>query len=296
MSGHHPQQRCAALFAHPGHELVIHRWVEQTRPLVALLTDGSGTTGRSRVDSTTRVLDAAGSTPARQYGRYTDAHCYQALLERDSDFFIDVAEELADDLVRHEIDVVVADAAEGWNPVHDIWRSVVNVAIGLAEARGRQEIQNFDFLLFGSHRTAASCMPPGSLVLMLDEASYQRKVEVGTSYAELHAEVHAAFRGTTAGLVPSRDLSAELDARLGGLNADAYRFELLRRVSREKPASITTPLVYELYGEMLVARERYKEVIRHDEHLLPIEAALRRLEISETVGLTACAYSSPITT
>jgi hypothetical protein len=288
-------QRCAALFAHPGHELVIHGWVEQTRPMVALLTDGSGTTGRSRVDSTTRVLDAAGSIPAKQYGRYTDARCYQALLERDGDFFIEVAEDLAEDLVRHRIEVVVADAAEGWNPVHDIWRSVVNVAVSLAEARGRREIQNFDFLLFGSHRTAASCMPPGSLVLMLNEVSYRRKVDVGSSYAELHAEVHAAFHGTTAGIVPSRALSAELDARLGGLNAEAYRFELLRRVSRDEPAAVTTPLVYELYGEMLVARERYKEVIRYDQHLLPIEAELRRHEISETVGHTACAYSSPIT-
>jgi hypothetical protein len=262
--------------------------------MVALLTDGSGGTGCSRVDSTTRILDAAGSTPATQYGLYTDGRCYEALLGCDSDFFITVAEGLADDLMLRRIALVAGDAAEGWNPVHDIWRSVINLAVSLAEARDGREIQNLEFLLFAAHCSAASTEPSGSVVLHLDDAAYRRKINAGSTYTELHAEVQAAFRGTTAGLITSPELSAALDARLDGLNADAYRFELLRPVSRKEPAQIATPLVYELYGEMLVHAERYNEVIRHDRHLLPIEAALRSHEISET-GRTVCAYSLPTT-
>ena len=40
------QQRKAALIvAHPGHELRVHHWMELARPLVLVLTDGSGRQG-----------------------------------------------------------------------------------------------------------------------------------------------------------------------------------------------------------------------------------------------------------
>ena len=55
--------RCAVLLAHPGHELVIHEFVSRARPLVAVLTDGSGNSGESRIDSTTRVLEATDAHP-----------------------------------------------------------------------------------------------------------------------------------------------------------------------------------------------------------------------------------------
>src|SRR5687768_16020419 len=82
----------AVLFAHPGHELIIHGFMEQARPVVAILTDGSGSTGISRVDSTTKVLDAVGATPSDFYGVVTDQRCYAALLAHDHDFFIEMAE------------------------------------------------------------------------------------------------------------------------------------------------------------------------------------------------------------
>lgn len=287
-----PQQRCAVLIAHPGHELVIHRFIEQTRPMVAILTDGSGATGSSRLDSTTRLLDPLGAFPANFYARYTDQDCYAALLKRDSDFFIHIAEKLADELVRERIEVIVGDAQEGWNPVHDIWRSVVNVAAALAEKRGRRQILNFDFVLFAPHGTAG--VSEKSILVELDEPSYERKLHAAMAYAELHAEVQVALRGTTADLIPSPELSNELDARLGGLDADAYRVELLRRVEGETQR-IAAPRVYELYGEMLVAQGRYAEAIRHDMHLLPIETSLRKHAIRETVTHTACASSSPHT-
>jgi hypothetical protein len=44
------------MIAHPGHELRVHHWIERTRPLVFVLTDGSGHTGVSRLASTTAVL------------------------------------------------------------------------------------------------------------------------------------------------------------------------------------------------------------------------------------------------
>lgn len=263
----------ALLLAHPGHELVVHRFVEETRPIVATLTDGSGGTGTSRAGSTTGVLEAIGAAPMSLYGRYTDAQCYDAMLRGDADFFLGIADALAAELVRARIEVVAGDAAEGWNPVHDIWRAVVNAAVAIASKRARRTIANFDFLLFGSHRGAAARRSAQCRLTELDEASYGRKLDAASAYAELHDEVHAALRGTTAGLVPP-SLGAILDQRLEGLNAESYRWELLRRVDGERP--MVLPRVYELYGELLVAQGRYREAIRHEQHLLPIERALQQ--------------------
>src|SRR5688572_11805676 len=82
------ETRCALLLAHPGHELVIHGLVHEVRPSVAILTDGSGTTGISRVDSTTRCIEPAGARPTSFYGGYTDQAIYRALLARDAAFFV----------------------------------------------------------------------------------------------------------------------------------------------------------------------------------------------------------------
>lgn len=277
-----PHGRCAVLLAHPGHELVIHAFVERMHPLVAVLTDGSGNSGASRVDSTTRVLEATGGEPSDFYGEYTDQQLYAALLARNDALFIEMAENLADVLVASEIDTVAGDASEGWNPIHDIWRSVVNTAVELASARRGRAILNYDFLLFGSHPAAVAQCSPSAMVMQLDEAAYERKLASGNSYPELHGEVKAAITGSTSSIVKSAALSAELDRRLGGLNAESYRVELLRPVA-EAPEHPEAPRVYELYGEMMVEAGRYEEAIRHDRHLGPIEAALRR---------HACASSS----
>lgn len=276
--------RCALLLAHPGHELVVHAFVEMSAPQVAILTDGSGTTGTSRVDATTRSLEPSGASPTEFYGRFTDQQIYQALLTRDFDMFIGITEDLAEMLVSRDIECVVGDAAEGWNPVHDVWRAMVDEAVNLASARRGAAIRNYDFFLFAPHSTVP--VGEGTLALQLDEKSYRRKIDAAEMYAELHSEVHAALHGSTSAIVPSPELSRELDARLQGLNAESYRVELLRPApGRSEPSAVR---VYELYGEMLVAKGRYTEAIRHASHLLPVEQALSDHVRRETRGRGAC--------
>ncbi|HET7435687.1 MAG TPA: hypothetical protein VFN10_13345 [Thermoanaerobaculia bacterium] len=272
--------RCAVLVAHPGHELVIHEFVSRSHPLVAVLTDGSGNTGESRLDSTTRVLEAAHAQPTSFYGGFTDAQCYAALLSGDADLFIGMAESLADVLVASRIEMVAGDASEGWNPIHDIWRTVLNTAVALTSDRLGRPVRNLEFLLFGSHAAAASSCSSDAIVMRLDEAAYERKLASSSAYSELHAEVAAAINGTTSSIVASPTLSAELDRRLGGLNGDSYRVELLRPAGAAEMSD--GPRVYELYGEMMVAAGRYREAIRHDRHLAPIEAALQQHAMRET--------------
>ena len=62
------RRRTILFIAHPGHELRVHGWLEAMAPEVWILTDGSGHSGRSRIDSTTRVLEPTGAVPGPVYG------------------------------------------------------------------------------------------------------------------------------------------------------------------------------------------------------------------------------------
>src|SRR5438132_13685831 len=95
----------ALLVAHPGHELRVHGWLARTRPRVLVLTDGAGRTGRSRLTSTTRILEAAGARPGRLYGRLSDPELYAAILHGDLPLFVKIAEEAAAELIADEVDL-----------------------------------------------------------------------------------------------------------------------------------------------------------------------------------------------
>src|SRR5436309_1960907 len=74
-------RQTALLIAHPGHELRIHGWLERARPLTFVLTDGSGSDGRPRLQSTADVLARVGARPGGVFGRLSDSAFYQALLD-----------------------------------------------------------------------------------------------------------------------------------------------------------------------------------------------------------------------
>src|SRR5687767_773396 len=88
-------QRAMLVIAHPGHELRVHGWLETARPRVWVLTDGSGRTQQSRIDSTTRVLESTGAVRGSVYGQMSDADVYNAVLSHDHRRFIDLVDQLA---------------------------------------------------------------------------------------------------------------------------------------------------------------------------------------------------------
>src|SRR3954452_4220641 len=98
-----PAPPTALIIGPPGHELRVHHWIERTRPLVFVLTDGSGHTGVSRLASTTAVLERAGATPGSVYGRLSDREVYRAILGGDVGLFAGLADELAAALDQAEV-------------------------------------------------------------------------------------------------------------------------------------------------------------------------------------------------
>lgn len=231
-----------AFFAHPGHELLIHGWVQQTKPRVCVLTDGSGPSLTSRLESTEEVLRAIGASPGGIFGRLTDLEAYAAILDGDAALFTSIAEELAQDLAG--ISVVVADACEGYNPVHDLCRLIAGSACSVAGV---------------PYYESPVAHAPSSFAdarIELDEQAFRDKMTAARAYSRLRGD---------------------MDDHLARYGEDAFRVETFRRVddwtaigwsAGEKP-------YYETFGEQRVAAGRYERAIRYEEHMRPLCDAFR---------------------
>lgn len=270
--------RAALIIAHPGHELRVHGWLEAALPRVCVLTDGSGRTQRSRLDSTTRVLGAVGTTPGSVYGAMSDAELYAAVLDYDHARFTRVLEEIASTLFHEGIGCVVGDAEEGYNPAHDICRLIINAAVRLVNRTSRRQLANYDFTLVAPPGYCPESLRADSIRLDLDEAAYARKFAAARNYPELQAEVEAALSGAgSVGLREHPDLARRAGTAFGGACAADFRVEWLRPVDARGESAAhfngKTPF-YEQYGERQVAAGHYQRVLRYREHVLPLAAAL----------------------
>jgi hypothetical protein len=256
--------RGVLVIAHPGHELCVHRWLELARPVVCVLTDGSGRAGRPRLHATSRVLAGAGATPGPIYGRLPDLAAYAVLLERDVETAAGLVEELASTFVRERAAYVVGDPHEGHNPVHDLCRALVDAAVATASRALGRGIASFDFPLM-ERSVGPEARARETIRLSLDDAAFARKLAA--------ARTHEA-------------LAAEIAASVAAEGRDAFRVESLRRI-RGRPAEFVDPPFYERYGECLVAAGHYPRVLRYRDHFAPLAAAIRKQ--AETGGGAACA-------
>jgi hypothetical protein len=245
----------ALVVAHPGHELRVHGWLEMARPRVFVLTDGSGRSGRSRLASTTRILERAGAKLGCIYGRLTDHAVYSAILDHSFDLFIGLAEELADALVCERTEYVAGDAVEGYNPEHDACRLIITAAVEIVKRAKGQHVANYDFLLLGQPNACPDDLRAEAIWLELDDAAFARKLAAARAYPELAGEVDIALRET---------------------QVDAFRIECLRPVPRGVAGDglAEEAPFYERYGEKQVAAGYYDRVLRRHEHMIPLAEAL----------------------
>jgi len=262
--------------AHPGHELAVHGWLETERPVVLVFTDGSGTAGAPRLDTTRRVLADAGASEGRIFGPYREQEIYDALLGGNSQLFVKVCASLSELLADETFICVAGEAMEGFNPTHDVWRCVVNVAVADANRRRRQPLRNRQFLLFGRQTDIAPERRQDALVLRLDTAAHARKLAAAQDYPELRAEVTAALSGSAQALLGRfPQLAERVRPLMERLGSEALAVECLFLADDGEPVYDTRePPFFEAYGECLAALGRFAHVIRYREHLLPVREAL----------------------
>lgn len=248
--------RALLMVAHPGHELRVHAWLELARPQVWVLTDGSGHGGSSRLDSTSAVLSRAGTSIGAIYGRFSDRAAYELILDGDSGAIFGLVEDLAAALLADQVSYVAGDALEGFNPVHDLCRVVIDAAVTLAARRGTREIGNFDFPLEAAPDTPSGARDRSAgLRLELSAEAIERKLAAAHGYPELLPEVERALR-------------------LHG--PAAFGVERLRPVETDRPLleRIADPPPYERYGAERVAAGHYHQVLTLRGHFLPLAEAV----------------------
>lgn len=226
--------RSAMFIAHPGHELRLHHWMEQKRPIVYILTDGSGRQNRARTRDSRDLLERCGAVAGPIFGRFTDRKLYELLLTREVEPVAEVVRELTADLRRHKTGVVIGDSWELYNPTHDLARIILDLAV----ARSGRKIDNYE-------------IADGDVTIELDEAALSRKLAALEDYTSMRKETDAVLRRE-------------------GMNA--LRFESLRRAT--PPWAPMRQATYEQFGADRVAAGHYREVIRYAEHFAPFVAAL----------------------
>jgi len=241
--------------AHPGHELRILGHLERCAPIVHVLTDGSGHTGRSRLGRTADLLRETGARAGAVFGRFKDVELYAALRRGEHEPFVAIALELAATFPPAGRAFLAADAAEGYNPSHDVCRLVADAAAGIATARGAS-VASLEFPLDAAPDAGAADDPEAS-VLVLDDAELSRKLAAARRYAELGEDVDAAL------------------ARFG---VEAFRREVLRpaRGGFDLRGRIGDPPFYERHGEARVREGLYDDVVRFAAHVEPLARALER--------------------
>ena len=251
-----PHARAALVIGHPGHELMVHRWLEETQPLVFVFTDGSGRSNQSRLPSTTNIIKQAGARSGSIYGRLTDAESYSAILNHEFDLFTRLARELGEALVTERIDYVVGDAFEGYNPMHDVARLIINAAVTLVSRVTKHTVGNLEFSLLTPPLLSHEPSHADGICRVLDDAAFAKKMAAARRYIELAGEVEAAVERTS----------------VAGL-----RIECLRPVgSASTREAFNEPPFYERYGEKQVSAGHYQKVLRYREHVLPLAEALSR--------------------
>jgi hypothetical protein len=250
-------QRCALVAGHPGHELKVFGWMSEYKPRVYVITDGSGRGGISRISSTAALLIRLGVGHGDIFGAISDAEIYDAMLAQDISCFLTLVDELAGSFLGHGVDCVAGDAAEGFNPTHDLCRVLINAAVLLAQRTNGKEIANLEFSLTEWEQ---DCPEPvhdeTCLHWTLDDRLLSEKISAAEQYVELKNDVRRAI------------------AQRG---EEYFRSECLRPSIEQFPGyDISKKPFYETWGEQQVLGGAYQSVIRLKQHVMPLANAIFR--------------------
>jgi hypothetical protein len=244
----HDFARSLLFVAHPGHELLVLGWLMMFKPVVGVLTDGSGHTGESRLPQTAARLSAIGASRAPVFGAFTDAQLYEVVLEQRLTVLAGVVDALTELLVSQQIRTVVTDAMEGFNPAHDLCRMLIGVACERAGLPGHYEYA----IDAGPHAFS----DPSDWSHEIDDVTLDLKLAAGE---ELRGQIR------------------EIEPMVAQHGREAFRRESLRFV--EDWSAVVWPAgerpLYETIGEARVAEGHYSRVLRYEEHVRPLLDHLR---------------------
>lgn len=225
------------IVAHPGHELRLVHWMKRERPMLCILTDGSGSVAPPRTRFSAVLAAGCGAARGPVFGAMSDRAWYAAILAQDLAPFRAAVEAIAAAAAAGA--PVVADPVEGYNPMHDLAAAVADAVT--ARTGGPR-------LTFPLTHPA-----PGGQALRLDAAALARKRAAVEAYTPLAQEAQALLRDQPEALAEERLLPA------------AFAW----------PERMDPPPAYERIGAERASAGVYGTTIRYVEHVRPLAFALR---------------------
>ena len=249
MSLHNP--KFALIIGHPGHELRIYRFLEIYRPRVYVITDGSGSSQKSRIQNTLKTIIHAGAIASPVMGRFTDKELYNIIREKNKEPLIHLLDDIISDMEIHKINAFAGDALEGYNPTHDLCRYMINAINRIFGLKTGKEIPNFEFSLDGPPHKSPGRSIGEPIQLDLNEEDLGRKFVAAHNYPELLEEVKKVL---------------ELYGK------SPFRTEYLWPVEHpdDYQSWIMDKPFYETWGKQKVNSGTYKDLITYQGHLKPL--------------------------
>lgn len=242
-----PVQRVALIIAHPGHELLLHHWLECAHPAVFILTDGSGGSGVARVERSAQLVRAAGCSIGAVFGQHSDQFWYDRILRLDVSVFKDAADVIAASL-RGGVDAIVTDSIEYFNPMHDLAAVVGHlVANRISSSQPRPTV-----LTYPIERPAEGAV---ALEIELDAQAMERKFGAARKYSEIQGEV---------------------ERKIGQSYRGCFDVERLYHqfVAAAYPPVLNEPPYYEIFARQRVQEGRYAKIITYRDHMQPLVRGL----------------------
>lgn len=238
--------KTALIIGHAGHELRVLKFLQVYKPLVIVLTDGSGNNGKSRTHKSREIFEQHNCKISSIFGKYTDRHMYEKMLIKDTEFFKSLKADIMSILIDNEIGFIFGDACEGFNPTHDVCRYLINSCV---KEIGIEKIKNYDFVL----DVPANPNDEGKdlIVMELGNSDLTNRSKILDRYTELRNEISMA------------------EKKFG---AKAFSVECLRKVEdidQTKTWDGEKPF-YETFGEKRKAEGIYSDIITYENNLLPI--------------------------
>jgi len=287
-----PKGNYALAIAHPGHELRLHAFMEEAKPFVFILTDGSQRTGMDLMHESIKCIDKATKHGIKvnladiknpylnkifKYGfpenppdqiHLKDLQIYEEIMEQRTDFFISFIDFMATNLIKYKIDYLVADPSEGTNVVHEMVRIMSDIAVRIVKKKTSKEIILFDYSLDTpfNQNLNDDCMH-----IQLDHDAIERKLDAIQKFPlatmdlkpniSMDANLVMEFSKMPDGKNHIRQLLKDMGADfLGNEYIRPYYFS----EHSEKPA-------YEVSGEKAVKAEKYFQVITYENHIKPLK-------------------------
>lgn len=296
-----PAGNYALCIAHPGHELRLHGFLEQAKPFVWILTDGSHRTGQDMMFDSVKIIDRATrngrkmkvddlkndalkkifkfsfpNNPEEQI-HLKDIQIYEQIIEQHTEFFISYIDFIASNLIKFNVDYLVADASEGTNVIHETNRMLANIAIDIVKQKTGKQILNYDFAIDKPYNEK---LTPDCIHIKLDEEAIDRKLKSLLQFSLALTDLKPNISLDYNLIIEMRkmpDGDDQVKQLLKEINIDFLKNEYLRPYIFTEPAEKTP---YEINGERAVEAGKYYKAITYKEYLLPIkEKILRSIKI-----------------